>query len=31
MVAKRKRLLDYLKKEAPERYNKIVKEIELKK
>jgi small subunit ribosomal protein S15 len=31
MVAKRKRLLDYLKKEAPERYNKIVKELELKK
>jgi small subunit ribosomal protein S15 len=31
MVAKRKRLLDYLKKEAPGRYNKIVKELELKK
>jgi small subunit ribosomal protein S15 len=31
MVAKRKRLLDYLKKEAPTRYNKIVKELELKK
>ena len=31
MVAKRKRLLDYLKKEAPIRYNKIVKELELKK
>jgi len=31
MVAKRKRLLDYLKKEAPNRYNKIVKELELKK
>ncbi len=31
MVAKRKRLLDYLKKEAPARYTKIVKELELKK
>lgn len=31
MVAKRKRLLDYLKKEAPTRYSKIVKELELKK
>ena len=31
MVAKRKRLLDYLKKEAPSRYTKIVKELELKK
>ena len=31
MVAKRKRLLDFLKKEAPTRYNKIVKELELKK
>ena len=31
MVAKRKRLLDYLKKEAPARYNKIVKGLELKK
>lgn len=31
MVAKRKRLLDYLKKESPTRYTKIVKELELKK
>lgn len=31
MVAKRKRLLNYLKKEAPIRYNKIVKELDLKK
>jgi small subunit ribosomal protein S15 len=31
MVAKRKRLLDYLKKESPERYAKIVKKLDLKK
>lgn len=31
MVAKRKRLLDYLKKEAPARYTKIIKELDLKK
>ena len=31
MVAKRKRLLDYLKKEAPARHAKIIKELELKK
>jgi len=31
MVAKRKRLLDFLKKESPTRYTKIVKELGLKK
>lgn len=31
MVAKRKRLMDYLQKESPTRYNKIVKGLELKK
>jgi small subunit ribosomal protein S15 len=31
MVAKRKRLLDYLKKESPTRYSKIVKDLGLKK
>jgi small subunit ribosomal protein S15 len=31
MVAKRKRLLDYLKKEYPTRHSKIVKELGLKK
>ena len=31
MVSKRKRLLDYLKKEAPTRHAKIVKELGLKK
>ena len=31
MVAKRRRLLDYLKKEAPTRYGKIIKELDLKK
>lgn len=31
MVSKRKRLLDYLKKEDEKRYNKIVKELGLKK
>ncbi|MBI2063184.1 MAG: 30S ribosomal protein S15 [Candidatus Yanofskybacteria bacterium] len=31
MVAKRKRLLDYLKKESPTRYAKIVKDLGLKK
>lgn len=31
MVAKRKKLLDYLKTEDEKRYNKIVKELELKK
>lgn len=31
MVAKRKRLLDYLKKESPARYAKIAKELGLKK
>jgi len=31
MVAKRKRLLDYLKKESATRYSKIVKELGLKK
>lgn len=31
MVSKRKRLLDYLKKNDEKRYGKIVKELELKK
>lgn len=31
MVSKRKRLLDYLKKESPTRHAKIVKELGLKK
>ena len=31
MVSKRKRLLDYLKKESPTRHAKIVKELRLKK
>jgi len=31
MVAKRKRLLDFLKKESPTRYAKIIKELGLKK
>lgn len=31
MVAKRKRLLDYLKKESATRYSKVVKELGLKK
>jgi len=31
MVATRKRLLDYLKKEAPSRYAKIIKELDLKR
>jgi len=31
MVVKRKRLLDYLKKESPTRHGKIVKELGLKK
>ncbi|MBI2669898.1 MAG: 30S ribosomal protein S15 [Candidatus Yanofskybacteria bacterium] len=31
MVAKRKRLLDYLKKESPTRHAKIIKELGLKK
>ena len=31
MVAKRKRLMDYLQKESPSRYNKIAKELGLKK
>lgn len=31
MVAKRKRLMDYLQKESPIRYNKVVKELGLKK
>ena len=31
MVASRKRLLDYLAKEEPKRYNSIVKELGLKK
>ena len=31
MVSKRKRLLDYLKKESPVRYEKIAKELGLKK
>lgn len=31
MVSKRKRLLDFLKKEAPARYAKIAKELGLKK
>ena len=30
MVAKRKRLLDYLKREDPKRYNSLVKKLELK-
>jgi len=31
MVAKRKRLMDYLQKESPTRYNKIARELGLKK
>lgn len=31
MVAKRKKLLDFLKNEDENRYNKIIKELELKK
>lgn len=31
MVAKRKKLLDYLQKESPKRHNKIVKALGLKK
>jgi len=31
MVAKRKRLLDYLKDEAPKKYNSVVKELGLRK
>ena len=31
MVAKRRRLLDYLKKESPKRYAKVIKELGLKK
>jgi small subunit ribosomal protein S15 len=31
MVAKRKRLLDYLKEEDPKRYNLVVKELGLRK
>lgn len=31
MVSKRKKLLDYLKKEDEKRYNKIIKELGLKK
>jgi small subunit ribosomal protein S15 len=31
MVSKRKRLLDWLKKENEKRYNKIIKQLELKK
>lgn len=31
MVAKRKRLMDYLQKESPTRYSRIVKELGLKK
>lgn len=31
MVAKRKRMMDYLQKESPTRYNKVVKELGLKK
>lgn len=31
MVAKRKRLMDYLQKESPSRYGKVVKELSLKK
>lgn len=31
MVAKRKKLLDYLKKESEKRYNKIIKALGLKK
>lgn len=30
MVAKRKRLLDYLKREDPKRYNSLVKKLDLK-
>lgn len=30
MVAKRKRLLDYLKRENPRRYNSIIKKLKLK-
>jgi len=31
MVAKRKRLLDYLQKESLERYNRVIKELGLKR
>lgn len=31
MVAKRRRLLEFLKKESPKRYEKIIKELGLKK
>jgi small subunit ribosomal protein S15 len=31
MVAKRKRMMDYLQKESPTRYNKLIKELGLKK
>ena len=31
MVAKRRRLLDYLKKESPKKYAKVIKELGLKK
>jgi ribosomal protein S15P/S13E len=31
MVAKRKKLLDYLSKENPERHKKLLKKLELKK
>lgn len=31
MVAKRKKLLDYLSKDAPKRYNNIIKKLKLKK
>jgi small subunit ribosomal protein S15 len=31
MVAKRKRMLDYLQKESPTRYSRVIKELGLKK